>query len=94
MTKAANWSYVKSLAKQLASKGIRVNGVAPGPIWTPLQVSGGATQEKLESFGGDTPMGRPGQPVELAGIYVQLAASDGSYANGQIYGATGGSGHP
>ena len=77
-TKAANTSYVRSLAKQLASKGIRVNGVAPGPIWTPLQVSGGATMEKLKSFGGQTPLGRPGQPVELASIYVQLAASDGS----------------
>ncbi|HEX8545861.1 MAG TPA: SDR family oxidoreductase [Cytophagaceae bacterium] len=93
-TKAATMNYVKSLAKQLASKGIRVNGVAPGPIWTPLQVSGGATQEKLKSFGGDTPMGRPGQPVELASIYVQLAASDASYATGQIYGAGGGSGQP
>lgn len=93
-TKAANMNYVKSLAKQLGPKGIRVNGVAPGPIWTPLQVSGGATQEKLQKFGGDTPLGRPGQPVELASIYVQLAASDASYATGQIYGAGGGSGQP
>ncbi|MBB1286418.1 SDR family oxidoreductase [Flavisolibacter sp. BT320] len=93
-TKAANMSYVKSLAKQLGPKGIRVNGVAPGPIWTPLQVSGGATQEKLKNFGGQTPLGRPGQPVELASIYVQLAAADGSYATGQIYGASGGSGNP
>ena len=94
MTKAANMSYVKSLAKQLGPKGIRVNGVAPGPIWTPLQVSGGAVQEKLKQFGGDTPLGRPGQPVELASIYVQLAASDASYATGQVYGAAGGSGQP
>jgi NAD(P)-dependent dehydrogenase (short-subunit alcohol dehydrogenase family) len=93
-TKAATTNYVRSLAKQLAPKGIRVNGVAPGPIWTPLQVSGGATQEKLKSFGGDTPMGRPGQPVELGSIYVQLAASDASYATGQIYGAMGGGGQP
>lgn len=93
-TKAATTSYVKSLAKQLAPKGIRVNGVAPGPIWTPLQVSGGATQEKLQNFGGDTPMGRPGQPAELASIYVQLAADSGSYATGQIYGASGGAGFP
>jgi NAD(P)-dependent dehydrogenase (short-subunit alcohol dehydrogenase family) len=93
-TKAATMNYVKSLAKQLASKGIRVNGVAPGPIWTPLQVSGGATMEKLEKFGGMTPLGRPGQPVELASIYVQLAASDASYATGQVYGAAGGSGQP
>lgn len=93
-TKAANMNSVKSLAKQLASKGIRVNGVAPGPIWTPLQVSGGATQEKLKTFGEQTPMGRPGQPAELASIYVQLAASDASYATGQIYGSSGGSGNP
>ncbi|MBD3581290.1 SDR family oxidoreductase [Flavobacterium selenitireducens] len=93
-TKAANMNSVKSLAKQLGPKGIRVNGVAPGPIWTPLQVSGGATMEKLKQFGGQTPMGRPGQPVELASIYVQLAAHDASYATGQIYGASGGSGNP
>lgn len=93
-TKAATTNYIKSLAKQLGPKGIRVNGVAPGPIWTPLQVSGGATMEKLKEFGGDTPLGRPGQPVELASIYVQLAANDASYANGQIYGAAGGAGQP
>ena len=93
-TKAATMNYVKSLAKQLASKGIRVNGVAPGPIWTPLQVSGGATMEKLEKFGGQTPLGRAGQPVELASIYVQLAAADASYATGQVYGAAGGGGQP
>ena len=93
-TKAANMNAAKSLAKQLASKGIRVNGVAPGPIWTPLQVSGGATMEKLKKFGGDTPLGRPGQPAELASIYVQLAANDASYTTGHIYGAGGGSGQP
>ncbi len=93
-TKAATMNFVKSLAKQLGPKGIRVNGVAPGPIWTPLQPSGGATQEKLKTFGGDTPLGRPGQPVELASIYVQLAANDGSYATGQVYGAAGGGGQP
>jgi NAD(P)-dependent dehydrogenase (short-subunit alcohol dehydrogenase family) len=93
-TKAATMNYVKSLAKQLASRGIRVNGVAPGPVWTPLQVSGGATMEKLEKFGGMTPLGRPGQPVELASIYVQVAAADASYATGQVYGAAGGSGQP
>jgi NAD(P)-dependent dehydrogenase (short-subunit alcohol dehydrogenase family) len=94
MTKAATTSYVRSLAKQFAPKGIRVNGVAPGPIWTPLQVSGGAPMEKLEKFGKQTPLGRPGQPAELASIYVQLAAADASYANGQVYGAAGGSGQP
>ena len=93
-TKAATMNYVKSLAKQLASKGIRVNGVAPGPIWTPLQVSGGTTQEKLQKFGARTPFGRPGQPVELASIYVQLAADDASFATGQIYGSSGGAGQP
>jgi NAD(P)-dependent dehydrogenase (short-subunit alcohol dehydrogenase family) len=93
-TKAATMNYVKSLAKQLGPKGIRINGVAPGPIWTPLQVSGGASQEKLKQFGGQTPLGRPGQPAELASIYVQLAASDASYATGQIYGSSGGSGQP
>ncbi|MCB2408825.1 SDR family oxidoreductase [Hymenobacter lucidus] len=93
-TKAATTNYVRSLAKQLAPKGIRVNGVAPGPIWTPLQVSGGATQEKLVKFGGDTPMMRPGQPVELASIYVQLADPQASYATGQVYGAAGGKGLP
>jgi NAD(P)-dependent dehydrogenase (short-subunit alcohol dehydrogenase family) len=93
-TKAATMNYVKSLAKQLAPKGIRVNGVAPGPIWTPLQVSGGATQEKLEKFGSMTPLGRAGQPAELGSIYVQLAAGDASFATGQVYGAAGGSGQP
>ncbi|MEO5889350.1 MAG: SDR family oxidoreductase [Ferruginibacter sp.] len=93
-TKAATMNYVKSLAKQLGPKGIRVNGVAPGPVWTPLQVSGGATQEKLVKFGEQTPFGRPGQPAELASIYVQLAASDASFANGQVYGSSGGDGQP
>ncbi len=93
-TKAATMNYVKSLAKQLGPKGIRVNGVAPGPIWTPLQVSGGAPMQKLEKFGGQTPLGRPGQPAELGSIYVQLAAADASYANGQVYGSSGGSGQP
>lgn len=93
-TKAATMNYVKSLAKQLAPKGIRVNGVAPGPIWTPLQVSGGASMEKLRGFGGQTPLGRPGQPAELASIFVQLAAEDASFATGQVYGSAGGAGQP
>jgi NAD(P)-dependent dehydrogenase (short-subunit alcohol dehydrogenase family) len=93
-TKAATMNYVKSLAKQLAPKGIRVNAVAPGPIWTPLQVSGGASMEKLEKFGGQTPLGRAGQPAELGSIYVQLAAADASYATGQVYGSAGGAGQP
>ena len=86
---------VKSLAKQLGPKGIRVNGIAPSPIWTPLQVSGGITQDdKLQTFGEDTPLGRPGHPVELASIYVQLAASDDSFATGQIYDSSGVNGQP
>ncbi|GGE17542.1 dehydrogenase [Aureimonas endophytica] len=94
MTKAAMMNFTKSLAKQLGKKGIRVNAVAPGPIWTPLQVAGGSTQEDLVKFGGMTPLGRPGQPAELGSIYVQLAAADASYANGQVYGAAGGTGQP
>ncbi|QJD79971.1 SDR family oxidoreductase [Spirosoma rhododendri] len=93
-TKAATMNYVKSLAKQLGPKGIRVNGVAPGPIWTPLQPSGGATAEKLKTFGENTALSRPGQPAELASIYVQLAASDASFATGQVYGSAGGNGQP
>lgn len=93
-TKAATMNYVKSLAKQLGPRGIRVNGVAPGPIWTPLQVSGGAQPQKYEHFGSTTALGRPGQPAELASIYVQLAASDASFTTGNIYGAGGGQGQP
>src|SRR4051812_26370637 len=93
-TKAATMNYVKSLAKQLGPKGIRVNGVAPGPIWTPLQISGGATPGKVVTFGATSPLGRPGQPAELAGIYVRLAEDDGSYTTGNIYGAGGGQGQP
>jgi NAD(P)-dependent dehydrogenase (short-subunit alcohol dehydrogenase family) len=91
-TKAANVAFAKSLAKQLGPKGIRVNAVAPGPIWTPLQPSGGQTQEKLTKFGADTPLGRPGQPAELAPVYVALASADLSYTSGQVYGASGGTG--
>ncbi len=93
-TKAATMNYIKSLGKQLAKKGIRVNGVAPGPIWTPLQISGGAQPEKQKQFGATAPLGRPGQPAELASIYVQLASGDASYTTGNIYGAGGGQGQP
>jgi NAD(P)-dependent dehydrogenase (short-subunit alcohol dehydrogenase family) len=93
-TKAATMNFVKSLAKGLGPKGIRVNGVAPGPIYTPLQISGGATKEKFEKFGGTYPLGRAGQPAELASIYVQLAAEDATYTTGNIYGAGGGMGQP
>lgn len=93
-TKAATMNYVKSLAKQLGPMGIRVNGVAPGPVWTPLQVSGGASQSKLQKFGSQTVFGRPGQPAELASIFVQLADGEASFATGTIYGSSGGAGQP
>jgi NAD(P)-dependent dehydrogenase (short-subunit alcohol dehydrogenase family) len=93
-TKAATMNYVKSLAKQLGPKGIRVNAVAPGPVWTPLQISGGASVHKYQHFGDTTALGRPGQPAELASIYVQLAASDASFTTGNVYGAGGGQGQP
>lgn len=93
-TKVATTNFVRSLAKQLAERGIRVNGVAPGPIWTPLQVSGGASMGKLQQFGSQAPAGRPGQPAELAAIYVLLADPAASYTTGQIYGASGGAGLP
>jgi NAD(P)-dependent dehydrogenase (short-subunit alcohol dehydrogenase family) len=93
-TKAAIANFSKGLAKQLAPKGIRVNAVAPGPIWTPLQVSGGKLPHTLPHFGADTPLGRPGQPAELAGIYVLLASNEASYSTGQVFGAVGGRGGP
>ncbi|MBA4785446.1 MAG: SDR family oxidoreductase [Rhizobiales bacterium] len=93
-TKAAIENFTKGLAKQVASKGIRVNGVAPGPFWTPLQPSGGQPTDALVEFGSDTPLGRPGQPAELAGVYVLLASPESSYSTGQIFGATGGNGGP
>lgn len=89
-TKAAIANFSKGLAKNLAKQGIRVNAVAPGPFWTPLQVSGGATDQKLQNFGGDAPIGRPGQPAEIAGIYVALADPAFSYTLGNVFAATGG----
>lgn len=93
-TKAAIANFSKGLAKQLAPKGIRVNAVAPGPFWTPLQVSGGKLPGSLPQFGAETPMGRPGQPAELAGIYVLLASNEASYSTGQVFAAVGGRGGP
>ena len=93
-TKAAMVAFTKSLAKQLAKQGIRVNAVAPGPFWTPLQVTGGQPPDKLPTFGKDTPIGRAGQPAELAGIYVLLASNESTYTTGQVFGAAGGSGGP
>ena len=93
-TKAAIMNFSKGLAKQLAPQGIRVNAVAPGPFWTPLQVTGGQPPEKLPEFGADSPLKRPGQPAELAAVYVLLASNESSYATGQVYAAVGGAGGP
>jgi NAD(P)-dependent dehydrogenase (short-subunit alcohol dehydrogenase family) len=93
-TKAAIVAFTKSLAKQLAPKGIRVNAVAPGPVWTPLQVTGGQKPDTLKTFGAQTPLKRPGQPAELAAAYVTLASQESSFATGQVYGSSGGSGNP
>ena len=90
MTKGAIAIFIKGLSKQLIKKGIRVNGVAPGPIWTPLQPSGGQSEEKLVQFGSNTPFARPGQPAELAATYVLMASHDSSYVSGEIHGVTGG----
>lgn len=90
MTKSAQRSFIISMAQQLGEKGIRVNGVAPGPIWTALQISGGQPTESIPEFGQTTPLGRAGQPVELADTYVLLASESASYITGQIYGITGG----
>ncbi len=92
VTKAGIVDFTKSISKQMIKKGVRVNAVAPGPFWTPLQPSGGQTDDKLKDFGKDVPMGRPGEPVELAAIYVLLASQEASYITGEIYGVTGGEG--
>ena len=89
-TKAAITAFTHALAKQVASKGIRVNAVAPGPVWTPLQPSGGQPQEKIPDFGSTVPLGRPGQPAELAPVYVLLASQESSFVTGEVYGVTGG----
>jgi len=89
-TKAAILAFTRALARQVAEDGIRVNCVAPGPIWTPLQTSGGQPDKKIPSFGTETPMKRPGQPVEMAPLYVLLASQESSYVTGEVYGATGG----
>ncbi|MDX6256714.1 MAG: hypothetical protein QOJ11_3048 [Frankiales bacterium] len=89
-TKSAINTFSKALAQQLAGKGIRVNVVAPGPVWTPLQVVGGQPMDKLEQFGSQTPLGRPGQPAELAAPYVFLASQESSYVIGETLTVTGG----
>jgi NAD(P)-dependent dehydrogenase (short-subunit alcohol dehydrogenase family) len=93
-TKGAIMIFTKGLAKQLAEKGIRVNAVAPGPVWTPLQVTGGQIPDKIPEFGKSTPMGRAGQPAELAAIYVLLASNESSFCTGQVFGVEGGKGMP
>jgi NAD(P)-dependent dehydrogenase (short-subunit alcohol dehydrogenase family) len=89
-TKAAILNYSRGLAKQVAEKGIRVNVVAPGPIWTALQISGGQTQDKIPKFGQQTPMKRAGQPAELAPVYVYLASQESSYVTAEVHGVCGG----
>jgi NAD(P)-dependent dehydrogenase (short-subunit alcohol dehydrogenase family) len=89
-TKGAITAFTRSLSENLVKKGIRVNAVAPGPIWTPLNPSGGASPEKLESFGEKTPMGRPGQPNEVAPAFLFLACEDASYMSGQVLHPNGG----
>lgn len=88
-TKGAIVTFTKGLAQELASRGIRVNAVAPGPIWTPITPASRAP-EKAETFGTNTPLGRAGQPVEVAPAFVLLASDDGSYISGEILGVTGG----
>ncbi|MBC2960179.1 SDR family oxidoreductase [Nocardioides deserti] len=88
-TKAGIVNFTRGLAAQLAERGIRVNSVAPGPIWTPL-IPATMPEEKVESFGEQTPMGRAGQPAELAPAYVFLASSDASYITGEVIAVTGG----
>jgi NAD(P)-dependent dehydrogenase (short-subunit alcohol dehydrogenase family) len=91
-TKAGIVAFTKALSKQLIKKGVRVNAVAPGPFWTALQPSGGQTQEKLQHFGEQSAFGRPGQPVEIAPVYVLLASQEASFITGEVYGVTGGAG--
>ena len=89
-SKAAITAFTHALAKQVAENGIRVNAVAPGPVWTPLQSSGGQPRKKIPEFGSKTPLGRPGQPAEMAPLYVVLASQESSYVTGEVFGATGG----
>ncbi|MDB5736911.1 MAG: short-chain dehydrogenase [Sphingomonas bacterium] len=89
-TKGAILAFTRALSEQVVSEGIRVNAVAPGPIWTPLNPSGGASPEKLKTFGEKTPMGRPGQPNEVAPAFLFLACEDSSYISGQVIHPNGG----
>jgi hypothetical protein len=89
MTKAGIANFMGNLAQMLAPRGIRANSVAPGPIWTPL-IPATMPDEMVESFGEQSPLGRPGQPVELAPVYVMLASDEGSYVSGARIAVTGG----
>lgn len=91
-TKAGIVAYTKALSKLMIEKGVRVNSVAPGPFWTVLQPSGGQPQDKVEQFGAKSAFGRPGQPVEIAPVYVLLASQEASYITGEVWGVTGGAG--
>lgn len=90
MTKSAQVAFVHALAQEAGPRGIRVNAVAPGPIWTPLIPATGWDEEKIAAFGSDTPLGRAGQPAELAGAYVYLASAESSYTSGAVLAVTGG----
>lgn len=92
MTKAAQVAFVKAAAEELGPDGIRVNAVAPGPIWTPLIPATGWDEERLATFGQDTPLGRAGQPAELAAAYVYLASDEASFVSGAVLPVTGGKG--
>ena len=89
-TKGAIVAFTRSLSENLVDKGIRVNAVAPGPIWTPLNPFGGSPPEKIEDFGKSVPMGRPGQPNEVAPSFLFLACADSSYMTGQVLHPNGG----
>ena len=89
-SKFAIRGFTEAIAQGAIERGVRVNGVAPGPFWTPLQPSGGQTQEKVQEFGKGTPMGRPGQPAELAPTFVFLASQESSYISGEIICVPGG----
>ncbi|RKS87146.1 hypothetical protein DES39_0361 [Orbus hercynius] len=89
-TKSAIIAFSRALAKQISSKGIRVNTIAPGPVWTPLQVCGGQPQAAIPEFGMSTPLARCGQPVELSSLYVYLASQESSYITAEVFGVTGG----
>ena len=89
VTKAGIANWTRAMAQQFAEEGIRVNGVAPGPFWTPLQPSS-VPNEKIEEFGAEVPYGRPGQPAEIASTYVYLASQESSYTSGETIVVSGG----